>query len=123
MKIEGVNHSAIMSIMNEEVPDGFEKFPTSKHFTSRLRPALNNKISGGRLLSSKTPKKSNQLKIPLRNAANTFGNLHLKHLSNFFKKNSYKKGRTMALSSTERKLLFIKWKMIVNPKGMDSHKI
>lgn len=70
--------------MSEVGPDGFEKFPTAKHFTSWLRLAPNNKISGGKLLSSKTPKGSNRLKIALRNAANAIGNLKETHLSNFF---------------------------------------
>jgi hypothetical protein len=86
MKIKGVNHSTIMSIMSEILPDASEKFPTSNHFTSWLRLATNNKISGRKLLSSKTLKGSNRLKIALRNAVNTVGNLHLTCLSDFFRK-------------------------------------
>lgn len=114
MRIEGVNHSTIMSIMSEVGPDGFEKFPTAKHFTSWLRLAPNNKISGGKLLSSKTPKGSNRLKIALRNAANAIGNLKDTHLSDFFRRIAFKKGRTAAVSATARKLAVIIWKMIVN---------
>jgi len=114
MKIEGVNHSTIMSVMSEVGPDGFEKFPTAKHFTSWLRLAPNNKISGGKLLSSKTPKGSNRLKIALRNAANAIGNLKDTHLSDFFRRIAFKKGRTAAVSATARKLAVIIWKMVVN---------
>jgi hypothetical protein len=53
MKIEGLSHATILSIMSEVGPDGFHKFETAKHFTSWLRLAPNNKISGGKLLSSK----------------------------------------------------------------------
>jgi transposase len=113
MKIEGVNHSTIMSIMSEVGPDGFEEFPSAKHFTSWLRLAPNNKISGGKLLSSKTPKGSNRLKIALRNAANAIGNLKDTHLSDFFKRVAFKKGRTVAVSATARKLAVIIWNMIV----------
>lgn len=112
MKIEGVNHSTIMSIMSEVGPGGFEMFPTAKHFTSWLRLAPNNKISGGKLLSSKTPKGSNRLKIAFRNAANAIGNLKDTHLSDFFKRVAYKKGRTVAVSATARKLAVIIWTMI-----------
>lgn len=112
MKIEGVNHSTIMSIMSEVGPDGFQEFPTAKHFTSWLRLAPNNKISGGKLLSSKTPKGSNRLKIAFRNAANVIGNLKDTHLSDFFKRIAYKKGRTVAVSATARKLAVIVWTMI-----------
>lgn len=113
MKVEGINQSTIMSIMSEVGPGGFEKFPTAKHFTSWLRLAPNNKISGGKLLSSKTPKGSNRLKIALRNAANAIGNLKDTHLSNFFNRVCYKKGRVVAVSATARKLAVIIWNMIV----------
>jgi transposase len=113
MAIEGLGHSTILTIISEVGPEGFEKFETAKQFTSWLRLAPNNKISGGKLLSSKTPKGSNRLKIALRNAANAIGNLKDTHLSNFFQKVCYKKGRTVAVSATARKLAVILWNMIV----------
>ena len=64
-------------------------------------------------MSSKTPKGSNRLKIALRNAANAIGNLKDTHLSNFFKRVCYKKGRTVAVSATARKLAVIIWNMVV----------
>ena len=82
-------------------------------FQCWLRLAPNNKISGGKLLSSKTPKGSNRLKIALRNAANAIGNLKDTHLSDFFKRVAFKKGRTVAVSATARKLAVIIWNMIV----------
>lgn len=114
MNIEGISHATILSIISEIGPDGFNKFETAKHFTSWLRLAPNNKISGGKLLSSKTPKGSNRLKIALRNAANAIGNLKETHLSNFFNRIAYRKGRTVAVSATARKLAVIIWNMIVN---------
>ena len=113
MSIEGVSHSTILSIISEVGPDGFKEFATAKQFTSWLRLAPNNKISGGKLLSSKTPKGSNRLKIALRNSANAIGNLKDTHLSNFFKRVCYKKGRTVAVSATARKLAVIIWNMVV----------
>jgi transposase len=113
MNIEGISHATILSIISEIGPDGFQKFETAKHFTSWLRLAPNNKISGGKLLSSKTPKGSNRLKIALRNAANAIGNLKDTHLSNFFNRIAYRKGRTLAVSATARKLAVIIWNMVV----------
>jgi transposase len=112
MKIEGVSHSTILTIMSEVGPDGFEKFKSAKEFTSWLRLAPNNKISGGKILSSKTPKGSNRLKIALRQAANAVGNLKDTHLSDFFKRVAYRKGRATAVSATARKLGVIIWTMI-----------
>ena len=113
MAVEGMSHATILTIISELGPEGFKKFATAKEFTSWLRLAPNNKISGGKLLSSKTPKGSNRLKISLRNAANAIGNLKDTHLSNFFSRISYRKGRTVAVSATARKLAIIIWNMIV----------
>jgi len=112
MKIEGLSHSTILTIMSEVGPDGFTKFETSKHFTSWLRLAPNNKISGGKILSNKIPKGSNRLKIALRHAANAIGNLKDTHLSDFFRRVAYRKGRATAVSATARKLAVILWNMI-----------
>jgi transposase len=112
MQIEGLSHATILSIMSEIGPEGFKKFDTAKHFTSWLRLAPNNKISGGKVLSSKTPKGSNRLKIALRNAANAIGNLKDTHLSDFFKRVAFRKGRTVAVSATARKLAVIIWNMV-----------
>lgn len=99
--------------MSEIGPEGFKEFATSKQFTSWLRLAPNNKISGKKVLSNKVPKGSNRLKIALRNAANAIGNLKDTHLADFFKKVLYRKGRTAAVSATARKLAVIIWNMIV----------
>ncbi len=112
LAIEGVSHATVLSIMSEIGPHGFEKFKTSKEFVSWLRLAPNNKISGGKVLSSKVPKGSNRLKIALRQAANAIGNLKDTHLSDFFKKIAFKKGRQAAVSATARKLGVIIWTMI-----------
>ena len=112
MKIEGLSHATVLTIMSEVGPDGFMKFETGKQFASWLRLAPNNKISGGKVLSNKVPKGSNRLKISLRNAANAIGNLKDTHLSDFFKRVAYRRGRTAAVSATARKLAVIIWNMI-----------
>ncbi len=65
-----MSFSTILALMSEVGPEGIKKFKTGKHFASWLRIAPNNKVSGGKLLSSKVPKGSNRLKIALRNVAN-----------------------------------------------------
>jgi transposase len=112
MSIEGLSHATILSIISEIGPEGFFKFDSGKQFTAWLRLAPNNKISGGKLLSSKTPKGSNRLKIALRSAANAIGNLKDTHLSNFFNRICYRKGRSVAISATARKLALIIWNMV-----------
>jgi transposase len=111
MAIEGVSHSTILSLMSELGPKGFNQFPTAKHFTSWLRLAPNNKISGGRVLSNRIPKGSNRLKVALRSSANAIGNLKDTYLSDFFRKVAFRKGRQSAVSATARKLAVIIWNM------------
>lgn len=112
MAIEGLSHSTVLSIMSEIGPDGFFKFKSSKEFVSWLRVAPNNKISGGKILSSRIPKGSNRLKIALRQAANAIGNLKDTHLSDFFRRIAFRKGRQAAVSATARKLGVIIWTMV-----------
>jgi len=112
MKIEGLSYSTVLTIMSEIGSDGFSKFKTAKQFTSWLRLAPNNKISGGKILSNHIPRGSNRLKIVLRQAANAIGNLKDTHLSDFFRRVAYRKGRQAAVSATARKLAVIIWNMV-----------
>lgn len=111
--IEGVNDATIMALISEIGLEGIKKFSSAKQFTSWLRLAPNNKISGGKVLSHHLPKGSNRLKVALRQAANAIGNLKEGHLADFFKKINYKKGRATAVSATARKLAVIIWNMLV----------
>jgi transposase len=120
LAIEGMSYSTVLVLMSEIGIEGIRKFPTSKHFTSWLRLAPNNKISGGKILSSKVPKGSNRLKIALRNAANAIGNLKdSTPLRDFFQRINFRKGRVSAISATARKLAVIIWNMVV--KGIPYH--
>ena len=59
-----------------ECGDDMRKWPTAKHFTSWLCLAPGNKISGGRLLSSKTRRSANRAAALLRIAAVNEGKTH-----------------------------------------------
>ncbi len=110
--IEGVSSSTVLTLISE-IGDGIYKFPSAKEFTSFLRLAPNNRISGGKIISSRTPKGSNKLALALRNAANTIDNCKSGALYHFFKRIAYKKGRSAAITATARKLAVIIWNMII----------
>lgn len=112
MEIPGISHSTILTLMSEIGPEGLNKFPSSKHFTSWLRLSPNNKVSGGRIMSSRVQKGSNRLKIALRNAAYSISRLKGSPLNKFYKKIAFKKGSTKAITATARKLAVIIWNMI-----------
>jgi transposase len=113
LAIEGLSHSTVLTLMSEVGLEGLKKFASAKQFASWLRLAPNNKISGGKVLSSRVPKGSNRLKIVLRNAANAIGNLKDTPLSDFFRRINCRKGRSAAISATARKLAVIIWNMVV----------
>lgn len=111
--IEGVKHQTVMTFLSEVGIDIF-KFRTSKQFVNWLRLAPNNKISGGKIISSRTPKGKNRLAIALRNAANTIGKSKKGTLKRFFDRIAYKKGRAAAITATARKIATIIWNMVQN---------
>jgi len=73
----------------------------------------NNKPSGGRIISSKTPRGKNAIALALRQAANSIGNQKEHPLTAFFKRIAYRKGRNAAITATARKLAVIVWNMII----------
>jgi transposase len=110
--IEGVSVGTVLTLISEIGQDIY-KFQSAKQFSSFLRLAPNNRISGGKIISSRTPKGANRFSIALRNAANTIENVKKGPLFNFFKRIAYKKGRGAAITATARKLSVIIWNMIV----------
>ena len=101
-----------MTFLSEVGLDIF-KFGASKRFVSWLRLSPNNKISGGRTISSRTPKGKNKMAIAFRNAANTIGRMKRGYLKRFFDRIAYRKGRSAAITATARKLATIFWNMVV----------
>jgi len=78
-------------------------WPTAKHFTSWLGLAPHNKISGGKVLSSKTRRTSNRAATLLRLAATTVGRTDTA-LGAFFRRLSGRVGKAKAVTATARKI-------------------
>jgi hypothetical protein len=111
-KIDGVSGQTLLSIISE-IGTEVDKFPTAKHFSSWLRLAPNNRKSGGRVMSSHTPKRKNRLSLALQRAANVIGsNLKVGALHQFFVRIKIKKGYMEAVVATARKLAVIIWNML-----------
>lgn len=112
--IPSVSFNLVMSLISE-IGFGIDKFSTSKEFSSYLRLAPNNKISGGRKISGRTPKGKSPLAIAFRNAANTITKQKSSSpLLSFFQRKAVQKGRSAAITATARKLATIMWHMIVH---------
>lgn len=118
-EIPGISHNTVLCILSN-IGNDIRKFKTAKQFASWLRLVPNNKISGGRILSSRTPKGKNVIAIALRQAANSIGNQKAHPLTPFFKRVAYRKGRIAAITATARKLAIIIWNMITKAEGYKS---
>ncbi len=114
--IESISSSTVLTLICE-IGHGIYKFHSAKAFSSFLRLAPNNKVSGGKIISSRTPKGSNKLALALRNAANTIDRKKDGALTRFFKRKAYQKGRGAAITATARKLAVIIWNMIVKKEA------
>jgi transposase len=110
--IEGINQRTVMTLISEVGRD-ISKFHSSKAFSNWLHLCPNEKITGGRVISNRTKRGSNALSQALKSAANVIGNLkHTTHLTTFFKRMAYKKGRKEAITATAHKLAVIIYNML-----------
>ena len=117
-KITGVDLTEIFGITDtnaveiiSEVGLNMNKWPTAKHFTSWLNLAPNNKISGGKLLSSKVEKKKNKAGQVFKMAA--FAVQRSKNwLATFYHRIKSRSGAGKATMATARKIAVIFYLMI-----------
>ena len=79
------------------------QWPTAKHFTSWLTLAPNNKISGGKLLSTKTHRSANRAAKLLRLAAVNVGKTQTA-IGAFYRRLAAQVGKAQAVTATARKL-------------------
>ena len=112
MAINGIGPGVMLTILSE-LGFSIHQFETAKQFCSWLRLSPNNKISGGKVLSSRTEKTKSSLSKAFKDAANAVG-LSKKDdsLCLFFRKIAFKKGRGAAIKATARKIALIVYKMI-----------
>lgn len=111
MQIDGVSFGLILTLIAEVGLD-LSKFPSAKHFVSWLCLSPNKKVSGGKVLSSKTRKNKNRLTTAFRQAANSVGNQKDTALSHAFRALAYKHGRKVAITATARKIATIVYNML-----------
>src|SRR6478752_6191842 len=78
-------------------------WPTAKHFTSWLCLAPGNKISGGKILSSRTRRSSSRATALLRLAATTVGRSDTA-LGAFYRRLALRASKPKAVTATARKI-------------------
>jgi transposase len=112
LRIEGVASNTVLTFISEVGSDIY-KFPTMKNFTSWLRLAPNNKKTGDKVFSSRTPKGKSIMANAFRVAANTVAQRKDGVLKKIFSRIAYKKGRSAAITAVARRLAEIFWIMTV----------
>jgi transposase len=123
-EIFGITESNAIEIISEVGLD-MNKWPTVKHFTSWLNLAPNNKISGGKILSSRISKKKNNAGQVFKMAA--FAVQRSKNwLALFYHRIKAKRGTSKAVVATARKIAAIFYKLLkerikFNPIPIDKY--
>jgi len=112
LKVPGFNILSIQNLISETGTD-MSKWEDSKHFTSWLGLAPNNKITGGKIYNTSTKKINNRASQTFRNCANTL-RCTKSFLGDFFRRKIARIGYKQALTATARKLSVIYYTMMKN---------
>lgn len=101
-QIHGLGPYSALRIV-AEVGTDMSRWPTVKHFTSWLTLSPGNKISGGKVLSSRTRRSSNRATTLLRIAAVNVGKTSTA-LGAFYRRLAARIGKAKAVTATARKI-------------------
>jgi len=101
-QIHGLGPYSVLRLV-AECGDDMSRWRTAKHFTSWLSLAPGNKISGGRVLSTKTRRSSNRAAALLRIAAVNVGRTQTA-LGAFYRRLASRAGKAKAVTATARKI-------------------
>ena len=109
-RIDGVDGFTALKVISEVGAD-MTKWPSAKHFASWLGLSPNNRITGGRVISSKTKPSANRAAAALRLAANA---LHRSNsaLGAFLRRKKAHLGAPKAITATAHKLACIIYAML-----------
>lgn len=110
--INGIGGLTALSIYAETGPD-LNRFKNEKHFVSWLGLAPNNKISGGKIISSRVPKKKHYAGQVFRMAAMSLRN-NKDPLGDYYRRIRSAAGKQKAIVAPARKLAVIYYQMMTN---------
>jgi transposase len=115
--VTGISEISALTIFSEVGPD-MSKWKTEHHFTSWLGLAPNTKKSGGKVISSRIPKKKHYAGQAFRVAASSL--YHSKTpLGDYYRRIRAQAGPNKAVVATARKLAIIVYKMVQNQSAFN----
>ncbi len=109
-QIDGIGPYNALRLLSEIGTD-MTRWATEKHFTSWLTLAPQNKISGGRLLSSRTQPSANRAAAIFRLAAMNLGRTQTA-LGAFYRRLAFRVGKAKAITATARKLAILVYRTL-----------
>lgn len=115
LEMPGMEANTLVKILSEIGTD-MSRWPTADHFASWLGLCPGNKISGGKILSSRTKPSSNRVAHALRIAAHTLYRSKTA-LGSFFRRMRAKFGAPKAITATAHKMAKILYHMIKSKKN------
>jgi transposase len=123
-QINGIGPYNALRLLSEIGTD-MTRWPTVKHFTSWLTLAPQNRISGGRLLSSRTQPSANRAATILRMAAMALGRSQTA-LGAFYRRLAFRIGKAKAITATARKLAILVYRtlkdhLVYNDPGAEAY--
>jgi transposase len=118
MRIPGISEGSVLKLIGELGHDFTEKFDSCKKFSRWANLAPNNKITGGKLISSKVPKRKNRVGQILREAANSAG-ASKTPLGDYYRRIRSRKGPMGAIVAIANKMSKIIYTMVQTKSEYD----
>jgi transposase len=109
-QIDGIGPYTALQLI-AEIGTDMSRWPTYKHFTSWLTLAPKNKISGKRLISSRTQPSANKAACLLRMSAQVLGRTSTA-LGAYYRRIAYRIGKPKAITATARKLAILVYRTL-----------
>ena len=103
MRIPGMSSGSLLQLIGELVHDFVEKFDTPAKFCKWCNLVPNNKISGGKLISSRVSKRKNPVGQVFRLCANTLKDAK-NSLGIYFRRIRSRSGHMQAIIATAHKM-------------------
>lgn len=122
MAIPSVSHSAALTILSEFGPDFVSKYPTANKFAKWCNLAPNDKITRGRLVSSKMLRRKNKVGQALRQSAMTLSRSK-DPLGAYYRRIKARTGGIQANVAAAHRLAVIIYNMVKNSTVYDESKV
>lgn len=122
MTIPGMNAGSVLQLIGELGHNFVDKFDTPEKFCKWCNIVPNNKISGGKLLSSRVPKRKNPVGQVFRLCANSMKDAK-NPMGYYFRRIKSRSGHMQAIVATAHKIARIFYVMVKNRCAYDETKV